>query len=196
MAYNQAIDSLKQHIAKKYIQNTKKIKTNIYRGNSRSLSSDVEEEIAIFCKTIMPKKYKYYIDVSIHEGGKNHKPDLLIVNTNGEVVAMIEIKANMGYCRNAGAVIDKLHNNDKVFKEKNELLFKIHDGNKANVKYGNNVKLFLIALTRENCDKNSHKKNRLNASKASIKYFTLFDGWYDNLSNNEIINFANELQKL
>lgn len=56
MAYNQAIDSLKQHIAKKYIQNTKKIKTNIYRGNSRSLSSDVEEEIAIFCKTIMPKK--------------------------------------------------------------------------------------------------------------------------------------------
>ena len=49
---------------------------------------------------------------------------------------------------------------------------------------------------RENCDKNSHKKNRLNASKASIKYFTLFDGWYDNLSNNEIINFANELQKL
>ena len=42
------IQNLKDYVGNIYLKTNDKIKTNIFRGHSRSISSDIEDGIAIF----------------------------------------------------------------------------------------------------------------------------------------------------
>lgn len=189
-----AIILLKEYINKSYSSINEKIGPNIYRGHLQSLSVEIENGIALFVSNILPGN-KIFLDPSIHIDGKNNRPDLLVVNEAKEVVAMIEIKANMGWCRNAKSVIDDiLLNNDKFIKE--QLLYcEFSREESQSVTYNDKVKLFLIALTDGNCNEKHHKANKEYAKSNNVFQFNLFSGWYGELTNCEIEQFADELLK-
>ena len=195
MSFAKEISDLKKYIEKAYQSTYAKISPNIFRGHLRAISADIENGIAMFTASILPQ-HKLFLDVSIHVGGKNNRPDLLIINERNEVVAMVEIKANMGYCRNAQAVIDNIIANNNQFRDKGTLECEFSREERQTVSYKDNVKLFLISLTEQNCTASNHASNKFYAASKGVKQFNLFSGWYENLSDCEISQYASELQNI
>ena len=194
MDINIAIEELKKYIYNSYKATSERIGPNIYRGHLRSLSTEIEDGIALFVSIILPK-CKIFLDPSIHIDRKNNRPDLLVVNENNEVVAMIEIKSNMGWCRNAKGVIDGIINNDNKLSNAKSLYCEFSRESSQIVTYGNNVKLFLIALTDGNCSAKNHVNNKAYAATTKVKQYNLFSGWYDKLFDCEVAAFAAELMR-
>ena len=193
MELNDAIEKLKKYIAGIYDSTGRKIGTNIFRGHLRSISSDVEDGIALFIADILSVNYSIFLDSSININGSNNRPDLLLVDGDNTVRAMIEIKANMGWCRNASAVIDDIKSNDIKFRTEKQLTCKFSREEEKNIIYGDNVILFLIAFSDSNCNGKNHKANKLYASNHNVFQFNLFSGWYESLINCEIEDFGNEI---
>ena len=200
------IEELKTYIKNKYEETRQVVEGNkgseIYRGHSRSLSTDIEDAIAIFISKLLPT-CKVFIDPSINVGGKNNRPDILIIDKNNKTIGMIEVKSNMGWCRNASDVIAKIEQNNKDFSDKFLRCEFSENNNKAKnkeepkiVQYGNDVKLFLVSFTKDNCSIKKHDNNKEDAKKANVSYFTLFSGWYGSLVDSDINKFAEELMAL
>lgn len=162
----------------------------------RSISTDIEDSIAVFISNLLPETYCLILDPSIYVDGKNNRPDLLIVNDKQEVIAMIEIKANMGWCRDAQWVLkDMVENNNKFISAKT-LLCEISNGENKEVSYGSNVPMFLISLTDGNCSESKHEANKNTADELGIKHYLLFSGWYGGLKDKDIEFFANDILSL
>lgn len=189
-----AIDELKNYIYKSYKATYEKIGPNIYRGHLRALSTEIEDGIALFVSNILPD-CKVFLDSSIHIDGKNNRLDILVINENNEVVAMIEIKSNMGWCRNAKWVIDDIVSNDSKFQAAANLHCEFSREDSKQVTYGDNVKLFLIALTDGNCTAKNHAANKAYAATTKVHQYNLFSGWYGELYECEVADFAAELLK-
>lgn len=196
MVVNDVINNLKNGIYKVWNDTKGKLRPNVFRGHSRAISTDVEDLIGLFVSDIFDDKYNILIDASIHIN-TTHRPDMLVVK-EGKVVAMIEVKTQMGWCRNASGVIDneivRMHN---IFCEAKNLTCKFSNDSTQYVTYDDNVKLFLIALTSQNgANPEQHKKNVEYAKSKGVGHFILFDGWYNSLVNKDIVEFASELTKL
>ncbi len=201
------IEELKTYIKNKYEETRQVVEGNkgseIYRGHSRSLSTDIEDAIAIFISKLLPS-CKVFIDPSISIGGKKHRPDILIIDKNNETIGMIEVKSNMGWCRNASDVIANIKQNNIDFSDNTPLRCEFSEKNNEDmnkeepkiVKYGNDVKLFLVSFTKDNCSDKKHDNNKDKAIKANVSYFTLFSGWYGSLVDCDIYKFAEELMAL
>lgn len=190
---------------------------NIKRGHMRSISTDVENIVAMFISKILGKGFNIYIDPTISikskedEKKRAHRPDILIIK-NGHVIALIELKTNMGFCRKVKEiedVIDKITKMDEIFsvKENIECMFSKYDddGNAAAEKEKDevdykkeNVKKFLIALTSSNGPKNEISfKNRNYAKEKNVKHYILFDGWYGRLvPRDDLDSFKDDLLKI
>ena len=134
-----------------------------------------------------------FLDPSIHVGGKNNRPDMLIVRKDGTVAAMVEIKANMGWCRNAFWVIDDIIGNDAKFRSEGTLHCEFSKDENVDVTYADGVKLFLVSLVDGNCPRNKHEVNKVYASSRGVLQMNLFAGWYDSLGDLEIRSFAQEV---
>ena len=189
------IEKLKSEIKYAYNETKKTLGDNIYRGHSRAISSDIEDGIALFISRLQPS-YKIFLDPSIHIDHKTHRPDLLVINNKNEVIAMVEIKANMGWCRNASGVIQKILSEDLIFKNTRTINCEFSNNRSYDTSYSNNVKLFLISLTKGNCSDKNHKSNKEYANANNVYQFNLFDGWYDSLINCEIEEFAKQIKNL
>lgn len=190
------ISELKSRIFSIYKSTQEPLNNNIYRGHLRSISTDIEDSIAVFISNLLPETYCLILDPSIYIDGKNNRPDLLIVNDKQEVIAMIEIKANMGWCRDAQWVLkDMVENNNKFISAKT-LLCEISNGENKQVSYGSSVPMFLISLTDGNCSESKHVANKNIADELGIKHYLLFSGWYGELKDRDIESFANDILSL
>ena len=197
MSYGVAIENARKRIADAHKITKGQLNDRVYRGHSRSISTDIEDSIALLIYDIIPNDYYLILDPSIYVNKQNHRPDLLIVNGENKVVGLVEIKANMGWCRNASGVLNNLKKEDNIFKENKILKCKLSSDNSKEVNYPDDVKLFLVALTGENGGGESrHQTNKENAQALNIKHFILFDGWYDALRNRDAEEFAIEIAKL
>ena len=109
------LNELNSNIKEIFLKTKESLKSNIIRGQSRSISSDIEDELSMFISNVLSNKYIFYINSYIRIENKGYRPDLLIIDNN-KVIAMIEIKANMGYCRDARDVMNKLNSyHEKIF---------------------------------------------------------------------------------
>ena len=113
MKTEEAVQELKSYIEASYAKTMEPLAPRIVRGHLRSISTDIEDGIALFVSHVLPEGYKLLLDPSIHVDGVNNRPDLLVVDESNAVKAMIEIKANMGWCRNASGVLDDIVSNDE-----------------------------------------------------------------------------------
>lgn len=190
MKTNDAIENLRLRIANIYKKSRDSISDNIYRGHSRVLNTDIEDSITLFLSDILPKTYCFFIDSSIYINGEKHRPDLLVINEKSEAVVMIEIKSNMGWCRNASNAMNKLKMDDLRFKNKGKLCCEFSNEQEKEITYGQHVKTILISLTNENCSEDKHKKNKEIAKSLGVEHFILFSGWYGHLENKDIEDFA------
>ena len=205
MNKQEAIDNLKKRVEECYCVTKERLGDNIYRGHTRSISTDIEDSIALFIANLLGDKVDIYLDPSIRVAKKTHRPDLLVVK-DVNAVAMIEIKANMGWCRNATAVIDKeLIERHEAFCSCPELTCKFSNSGKnqddnilpKKINYSENVKRFLISLTSNNGPKEKQaEKNKEYAKKHDVNHYMLFDGWYDELVDKDVDIFAEDLLKL
>lgn len=188
-----AIESLKKNINQIYNGTKEKLKPNIYRGHSRTISTDIEDETTLFIANVLPDSYKFLIDASINIDGKNNRPDLLVVDDKNHVKFMIELKANMGYCRNATHVINEMIDNHHKFSKVSILTCKFSDEEVQTVIYDYNVQLFLLSFTDGNCSLENHINNKQYADQQGIYHYNLFSGWYGELRDKEIHEFVNKL---
>lgn len=197
MKADKSINELKKYIKYKYDESKKPIMSNVYRGHSKTMSADIEDAIAKLISCLKPK-CKLYLDPSVNVDNKNYRPDLLIVNENNDVTALVEIKANMGWHRKADDVVDKIVNYNRIFKKEKNLncKFSLKKEETFPVNYGNDVKLFLVSLTNKNCSDDIHKKNRHYGKKKEVTVYNLFSGWYDNLEDLDIRDFIEKIKKL
>lgn len=196
MNVNDAIENLKKEIKKTWDDTKGKLRSNVFRGHSRSISADVEDLIGLFVSDIFDDEFNIFIDPSIHIE-TTHRPDMLVVN-EGKVLAMIEVKTQMGWCRNASGVIDNeivgMHN---IFCNVKNLTCKFSNDETQHVIYNKNVKLFLISLTSQNgANQEQHKRNVEYAKEKGVGHYVLFDGWYNCLVDKNVADFANELKKM
>lgn len=189
-------NKLKNNIFKAWKETKKNIGDNIFRGHARSISSDVEDAIAVFTSSVLKNKFEIYIDPSVTVNKKTNRPDFLIIKNN-EVVALAEIKSNMGYCRNATDVIDKIYEMNEIFKNAGTIKCKFSNQDLKIVKYSKNTKLLLITLTSQNGGKSESIEKNINYAKnKNINHFLLFDGWYDKLTNRDIDQYVSNLNEL
>ncbi|MDX9691590.1 MAG: hypothetical protein RBT45_03980, partial [Acholeplasmataceae bacterium] len=108
MDLNAAIDSLKNYISIKFEETKNKVGNNIIRGHLRTLSTEIEDGMALFLLEILPKGYRALVDCSVYVDGKNHRPDILIIDSENRVRFLIEVKTNMGWCRDATNELNKI----------------------------------------------------------------------------------------
>lgn len=193
-----AINQLRDGIKQVYLTTRAQLNASIHRGHSRSISADIEDHIALFIFNVIKEGYQIYLDPSVIVNNKTIRPDMLIVNDSLEVVALIEIKANMGYCRDATDVLNKLKqtHNDFINAYQLECKFSNQLTLTKHIIYKNDVKVFLISLTEDNCSLDNHNNNRINAQSLDIKYYNLFTNWYDQLVDKDVVYFHDELVKL
>ena len=212
------VEDFKKSFKEKYDQNAMiDFDKTIIRGHVSSVGIFFEDEFTIFLNKIFnarrknSDKYKFYNDFSMN----GYRPDLLI-EKNGEIVALIEFKANLGYCREKAKTLHKkidkickesqkeisftrfpkyIKNAEKLFTEQIKEKMKKNEENKKSItikfnkEIGSNVKKALIVLTKDN----SGKKDNLDNYKEVFKneFYTLFSGWYYDLKNEE-----NEIKRL
>lgn len=196
MQQKAAVEELKSGIKAIWEKTRNNIGNDIIRGHSRSISTDVEDMIALFISKIYNNKVKIFIDPSVTINKQTYRPDVLVIR-NGKVIALVEIKANMGWCRDASSVInEELVKRQKTFsKEKQiECKFSITKTSET-VLYDDNVKSYLIALTSENGGK-LEAENKAYAKKQGVNHYILFDGWYDNLQDRDIDEFVKDLKTI
>lgn len=60
MKMKNSINSFKQRISYIFEQTKEQLKPNIFRGSSRSVSSDVEDNVALLISEMLPKNYKFF----------------------------------------------------------------------------------------------------------------------------------------
>ena len=121
MQQKDLVEELKNGIQDIWEETRNNIASNIIRGHSRSISTDVEDMIALFISKEFDNKVKIFIDPSITIRSKTYRPDLLVIR-NDEVIALVEIKANLGWCRDASIVIEEeLVTRQKVFSEAGQI---------------------------------------------------------------------------
>ena len=197
MNVSEAIDSLKNYILQKFEETTKTIHPNLHRGHLRALSTEIEDGIAAFLLNILPEGYRAFVDASVHIGRKTHRPDILIIDNNDCVKALIEVKTNMGWCRNATAEIDKILFKHGEMLSKGNIVCKFSHDETATVAYETNVPVFLVAFTSDNCNLKMHNNNKTIAIGKNVKYYCLFSGWYSSVLNEAgIIEFAKEIKSI
>lgn len=189
-------NELKDNISKVWRETKENIGDNIFRGHTRSISSDVEDAIAVFTSSVLKNKFEIYIDPSVTVNKKTNRPDFLIIK-DGKVVALAEIKSNMGYCRNATNVIDKIYEMNEIFKNAGTIKCKFSNQDSRTVEYSKGTKLLLIALTSQNGGKPASIMKNINYAKSKdINHFLLFNGWYDNLTNRDIDQYVSNLNEI
>ncbi len=188
-----AIEGLRGRILAAHAGTKAKLAPNIARGHLRSISTDIEDAIALFVADLIPQGCSIMLDPSVHVGGKNNRPDMLVVRPDGSVAAMVEIKANMGWCRNASEVIDDIVENDSKFKKEGTLYCEFSNEPDAKVSYGDGVALFLVSLVDGNGPQKKHDLNKDYARSKGVRQLNLFSGWYDSLTALEADAFADGL---
>lgn len=109
---------------------------------------------------------------------------------------MLEIKANMRWCRDAAWMIDNIIEKDSKFKKKENIDCEFLREETVTLSYEDNVELFLISLTDGSCPEIKHIKNKEYASLKNVNHYLLFSGWYCDLNNKEIVDFALKLEQL
>ena len=182
-----------EYIEGAYKSTAKQLAHNITRGHLRSISSDIEDGIAIYISKALPQDYKLFLDPSINIDNRINRPDLLVVDSHDNVAAMIEIKANMGWCRDARPIIDKIVEKDNIFRSTKKLICEFSNKTIVEVSYEEGVKLYLISLTDKNCPVQHHEQNKQYASNNNIHYFNLFTEWYDSLQVKDAEVFIGDL---
>ena len=191
-----AIEDLKKRVHDKWDDTKRPLRDNIIRGHTRSISADIEDSVALFVSSVLGDGFDIYIDPSISFDNKTHRPDLLVVK-DGIIKAFIELKSNMGWCRDASDVIDKIKKMNDKFCEEKHLTCKFSNAEPKDVLYTNGVKLFLVALSARNGGKKDQiDKNYECAKKEGVYFFLLFEGWYGDLENLDVESFTKELQDL
>ena len=196
MEKGEAIEALKTRIQSIWQDTRRKVRNNISRGHSRVISTDVEDSVAIFICNMFDDKVEVFIDPTI-KLDKTHRPDILVIKDN-KVIALLELKSSMGYCRDARDVIkNEIIRMHHVFCEAKTLNCMFSNDAMKTVSYNENVSLFLVALSAANgVTEEQIAKNKACAIENGIKHYLLFDGWYDKLKNRDIGEFAGELINL
>lgn len=189
----------------------------IFRGESRSISSAVEDLFAKYLIELLPSDITLYINQTITAGSLNTrirvKPDIVVVRD--EIIkAIIDLKMDLGYKRKEfPAFWDERDKLIPRMRGKQFSLFKTNanEKTKRSLEFSNNAKLYFVVISDQNI---THKhlsviKKRLGKKKYSETYF-LLEGAHPNdiktspellnknLSNFSKVlnNFVNDLKKM
>ena len=189
----EAITKLKKYVYDRFEETKVKEGPNIIRGHLRALSTEIEDGVAIFLLDILPEGYKAFVDCSVNIEGESHRPDILVLDESNNVRFLIEVKTNMGWCRDASGELEKILHKHEHMKSVKNFACKFSYHSEEIVHYPDDVKVYLVPFTKSNEKEKKHESNKIKASEVGIKYFKLFDKWYWNLENKDITAFAADI---
>lgn len=209
---------LASYLYKKYNkysdEKSKLIDEEIHRKINLSMSNACEDGVAKLVLSLLGKEYKCIVDTYLScesKGGKQYRPDITIIkpHKNGvnEILAIIEVKAQMGYCgvlkpSNFENKIDRFQKYQIKFSDKEydnlkpiEKSFYLELGVNDNHKYiectiSKNFNIFVVNVLASNHTKNVEETiNYFEKSKSeTANFYALYgkDAWYDNIGLSSI----------
>lgn len=188
------IMELKSNIKRVFEETKKPLKDNILRGHSRSISTDIEDNIALFISELLPSNYQLLLDPTITIEGKQNRPDLIIIDEKKKLFAIIELKANTGYCRVANSALDNLFSFRNQLSRESTFKCGFSSGEMVEVKYTDQARLFFVSLTDWNNNEKNHISNKEYGLTLGIQYINLFTNWYHSLMEKDVAEFIELLK--
>jgi hypothetical protein len=175
----------------------------IFRGEGRSVSSEMEDLFAKYLIEELPDDITLFINQTITSGSKSKrirvKPDVMVVRNN-EIKTLIDLKMDLGYKRSEFS---------SFWDERDSLMPKMYgkefsyykpsiDGKEKIIsKLSSNAKLFFMVVSNLNID--DHNLNdvvsRISKKRYSNLYF-LFEGIHPNDYKSNIIQLLNQKDKV
>ena len=129
---------------------------NIKRLKKRSIAELAEDRFAKYLYDVINNKdFYYYINPNVD----GMRPDIMIVNSKQEIIALIEIKINLGFCRNIFQVDEKKKNKrdyqidnrvNKFCSIKDKTII-FNDGvEDKQLRFSKNCKIYYVSTSLEN----------------------------------------------
>ena len=181
--FSQLIDLYKQQ------QSSKKIAENIFRGRSRSVSSEAEDLMAQFISKNIKRQCTYYVDQPLQFGASNivKYPDIFILENDKTISHLIDIKLDVGWNRDAMLDFCGIRHREVIkvlgkttqFNTKNEMGGRIEN---KNIRFSENLTYNILLLSKENAKKgllDEHYAQILNKYR-NIKLYILSEGIHPN----------------
>ena len=157
-------------------------KNNIFRGRSASISSSLEDLMALYISKNNPNKCTYYVDQGMKFNETIKYPDVVIQEISGDISNIIDLKTDMGFGR------DKLYDlckewNKRIVQVKNTKTKFKRGATKEEVSGFFTKKLLchVVILTRVNSGKNIDEHiEKVNKELKNVKVYLLTKGKHPN----------------
>lgn len=157
---------------------------NIFRGRSKTISSELEELTAYYIMVNSNNTFKYFIDQPIKMDNSTRYPDIVIQQKDGTIKDLIDIKADTGwfrygmfdFCKEWNCRMESVKS--KCTKFKNGLNKEIIDG-----KFHDTLKYHVVIISL--CNSGNQLKrdyNRINEMK-NIELYILSSETHPNAYN-------------
>lgn len=181
------------HNLYKEAKNSKYQHDRIFRGEGRSISSEMEDLFASFLIDKLPTNTSLFINQTITTGTKETririKPDIVVVRDN-TIKSIIDLKMDLGYKRNEfGEFWDA---RDSQMSELYNKVFSLNKKDKGvetklELVFSKNAKLFFIVVSDKNINEAQlgEIKSRIGKKINSEVYF-LFEGVHPNSTKTSI----------
>jgi hypothetical protein len=167
-------------------QNARKSKfehSRIFRGRSSSISSQLEDLLALYLVKNSSKKYSYFVDQSIKVvGTKNNKyPDIVLFEKE-KIFHLIDVKADIGWNRNT--MFDFCEEWNQIIETWKLKQFSLKTGETKELISGTfdeNLKLHIVIISLKNSGKKIlEDKIQIDKKLKNIRLYILSDGVHPN----------------
>ncbi|GBD98151.1 hypothetical protein BMS3Abin07_00159 [bacterium BMS3Abin07] len=177
----------------------------IKRGESRSISSLVEDLFAKYLLGVVDNKYDILIspilsfDFKLADRKRNliMKPDICLASS-GKAYAFFDLKMDLGYKRKE--FIDNCRRNDKIIQQIKGKQCKFNDGldkslPKNNLTISKRLKYHIVVISAENIKSDDFRKNTKNfKTLKSSSIYVLTTGLHPNTYGKEQNEILNEIK--
>ena len=155
---------------------------HIHRGRSRSISSELEDLLALYLAKNNPTPCEYYTDQQVRFGGRTRYPDIIVQQSDGTINDLIDVKSDIGwkrdslfeFCSEWEATINEM-------KGKTVSFLRGADKQRINGKFSDKLKYHVVLISRLNSSKVLEEHyNRVRSELDNVDVYLLSGGRHPN----------------
>ena len=157
----------------------------VRRGYSHPISGKLEDLMAAYLATKDQAERMFYVDQEIRYAGKAHRPDIVVVNTDGVIENFVDLKTDPGWNRNGLYDFAKKPWAERV-KLLRDKLVTYKDGvdktaDKKTATVSSALKAHIVFLTMKNGSERAEEDfKRADRELAEVEMYRLTDGSHPN----------------
>jgi hypothetical protein len=176
-------------------QNARKAKfkhSQIFRGRNSSISSDLEDLLALYLAKNSKDNYSYFVDqpIKVNDTKNNKYPDIILFEKE-KIFHLIDVKSDIGWHRNT--MFEFCEEWNQIIENWKLKDFSLKTGEEKKLISGNfdkNLKLHIVIISLKNSGKKILEDEKaINKKLKNIRLYILSDGIHPNayIEKNEVL---------